>query len=241
MERLGGTVLLVGVIVLSLIIGGAVERGEITGANYASGFPIGVNWSIHITFTNSTGGSQGSNSGAGSGKSTTTTTSSGQGQSPSGSQPFGVLGSLPAPPVWAMGILVVVGLGGAFLLLLRMGVSVQEVELEATLREMERERGHLEKSWSYRLRNAALLRYYLLMRKACLKVGLRDEPAETPQEYVERVSMFFRVDGSQASQFASAVNRSSYGEELSELEAATASRFMSSFVEVIRARAIEGR
>jgi hypothetical protein len=102
---------------------------------------------------------------------------------------------------------------------------------------MEQQRKYLEETWSYKLRNAALLRYYLLMRRACLKVGLMDEPAETPQEYVGRVSSFFEVERSDASKFALAVNRSRYGEELSEREAAEASKFMGAFAEVIRRRA----
>jgi hypothetical protein len=79
------------------------------------------------------------------------------------------------------------------------------------------------------------------MRRACLKVGLRDEPAETPQEYVGRVSSFFRVEKSEAVRFATAVNRSRYGEELSELETGEASKFMGAFADVIRRRAGAGR
>jgi hypothetical protein len=115
------------------------------------------------------------------------------------------------------------------------------LDLEDTLQGMEQQGKYLEETWSYRLRNAALLRYYLLMRKACLRIGLRDEPAETPQEYVGRVSSFFKVEKSEAAKFASAVNRSRYGEELSEAEVGEASKFMGAFADVIRRRASEGR
>jgi hypothetical protein len=131
---------------------------------------------------------------------------------------------------------------GACLLILRLRTTrVRVLDLESTLQEMEQERKYLQETWSYRLRNAALLRYYLFMRRACLKVGLRDEPAETPQEYVGRVSSFFKVEKSEAAKFASAVNRSRYGEELSKLEAGEVSKFMGAFADVIRRRAGEGR
>jgi len=123
------------------------------------------------------------------------------------------------------------------MLVLRLRTSVQVLDLEGTLRAMEEQRKYLEESRSYKLRNAALLRYYLLMRRACLKVGLRDEPAETPQEYVERASSFFKVEELEAGKFASAVNRSRYGEELSQTESMEVSKFMSSFADVIRRRA----
>jgi hypothetical protein len=147
---------------------------------------------------------------------------------------------LPVFPVWFLALVAVITLGGACLLILRLRTSVRVLHLEDTLREMEQQRKYLEETWSYRLRNAALLRYYLLMRRACLKVGLRDEPAETPQEYVGRISSFFEVEKSEANKFASAVNKSRYGEELSALEAREASRFMSAFADVIRRRASEG-
>jgi len=113
--------------------------------------------------------------------------------------------------------------------------------LEGALQDMEQQRKYFEETWSYKLRNAALLRYYLLMRRVCLKIGLRDEPAETPQEYIDRVSTFFKVEKSEAVKFASAVNRSRYGEELSEAEAGEASRFMGAFADVIRRRASDAR
>ena len=241
MGRPSGVVLLACVIVLLVMVAGAVERGEIAGANYASGFPIGFNWSIKLPQSNSTGGSQGGNPGKGGNITTVTTTESGSHQNPTQSQAPGMLVSLPTLPLWALGALAVIGFGGVCFLILRLGSSVHEVDLDSTLKEMEQERRYLERSWSYKLRNAALLRYYLLMRKACLKIGLKDEPAETPQEYVGRISSFFEVDQSQASQFALAVNRSSYGEELSESEAEIASKFMSGFVEVIRKSVSNGQ
>lgn len=149
--------------------------------------------------------------------------------------------ALPVSLTWFLAGVAVLCLGGACLLILRPRTSVRVLDLGETLQEMEKQRKYLEETWSYRLRNAALLRYYILMRRACLKVGLRDEPAETPQEYVGRVSSFFEVQKSEAAKFAYAVNRSRYGEELSELEAGEASKFMGAFAEVIRRRAGEVR
>lgn len=245
MDRLNGVVLLACVCVLLVVVSGAVERGKVAGANYNGSFPIGdfgLNWvGKTTTQTNTTAGAQTNHTETGGGKTNQTSTKAGNPVELYVSRFFAPLDFLPALPAWFLAAIAAVGFGGAFLLILRLKTSVHVLDLETTLEEMEQERKHLAETWSYRLRNAALLRYYILMRRACLKVGLRDEPAETPQEYVGRVSSFFEVEKSEATKFASAVNRSRYGEELSELEAGEASKFMGAFADVIRRRAGEGR
>lgn len=246
MDHLRGVVLLVCVCALLVVVSGAVESGKVTGFNYTPNLsflkgivPPGlVTTTTTISQGNSTGGSHGN----------TTVGSQGNSQgSGGGSLSAGV--SLPPVlsdflrvlPTWFLAVIAVAFFGGACLLILRIKTSEHVLDLEGTLEEMEQQRKYLEETWSYKLRNAALLRYYLLMRRACVKVGLRDEPAETPKEYVERVSSFFNVEKSEAAKFASAVNRSRYGEELSEQEAGEASKFMSAFSGIIRLRAGESK
>ncbi|MGP8124392.1 MAG: DUF4129 domain-containing protein [Nitrososphaerales archaeon] len=240
MDRLNGVVLLACVCVLLVVVSGAVESGKVSGFNYG-GFSL-VPHAEGLGSTNSQPGGQSNYTTTGAQlNSTLVGGSKTKGtlplQSPYASY---VSDFLPALPGWFLAALAVMCFGGACLLFLRLRTTEHVMDLEGTLQEMEQQqRRYLEETWSYRLRNAALLRYYLLMRRACLKVGLRDEPAETPQEYVGRVSSFFKVETDQASRFASAVNRSRYGEELSELEAGEASRFMGAFADVIRRRASE--
>lgn len=226
MGRLNGVFLLACVCVLLVVVSGAVESGKVTGFKY-DGFSIVKVLGINLR-VNSTTGTQGNSTGT-----------SGDLQI---YLPHLVLPGFPLVlPAWLLAAVSIVCFGGACLLILRHKTTVRVLDIEDTLQEMEQQRKYLEETWSYRLRNAALLRYYLLMRRACLRVGLRDEPAETPQEYVGRVSSFFKVEKSEATEFASAVNRSRYGEELSELEAGEASRFMGAFADVIRRRASEGQ
>ena len=239
MDRLEGVVLLAGVCVLLVVVSSAVESGNVAGFNY-SGLPIGRLFGGIGAKTNSTTVSQTSTT---TGVQTISTTGGGKtgGTSPFNWPSLSFPSFLLVLPAWFLAAVATVCFGGACLLILRLRTTVHVLDLESTLQEMEQQQKYLQETWSYRLRNAALLRYYLLMRRACLKVGLRDKPAETPQEYVGRVSSFFKVEKSEAARFASAVNRSRYGEELSELEAGEASKFMGSFADVIRRRAGEGR
>jgi len=243
MDRLDGVVLLACVCVLLVVVSGAVESGRVAGFNFSGGFSI-----IKSLFAyfggNSTIGARGNSTIGTQGNLTKTSTSLTNESSLPNWTPYPpvfspYLSFLTVLPAWSLAAIAVACFGGAFLLILRLRTSVHVVDLESTLLEMEQQMKYLEETWSYKLRNAALLRYYLLMRRACLKVGLRDEPAETPQEYVGRVSSFFKVEKSEATKFASAVNRSRYGEELSELEVGEASRFMGAFADLIRRRAGE--
>jgi hypothetical protein len=249
MHRLDGVVLLACVCVLLVVVSGGVESGKVVGFNF-DGFSLGFlgRIGIHVnpttgTQVNSTTSTQVSYTTSTQGNyssSETKTTMNTSGGSPINSPP-NPFEYLPALPVWLLATVAVVCFGGASLLILRRRTNVRVLDLEGTLQEMDQQRTYLEETWSYKLRNAALLRYYLLMRRACLSVGLRDEPAETPQEYVRRISSFFKVENPEATEFASAVNRSRYGEELSELEVRKASKFMGAFADVIRRRAGENR
>ena len=240
MDGLNGVVLLACVCVLLVVVSGAAESGKVTGFNYA-GFPLKYLFGWIGVPRNFTTGAPISFTTITLGNITKTVAGGTSGASLPNWLSLPFLPSLPVLPAWFLAAAAVVCFGGACLLILRLKTSVHVLDLEDTLQEMEQQRKYLEEKWSYRLRNAALLRYYLLMRRACLRVGLQDEPAETPQEYVGRVSSFFKVKKSDAVRFASAVNRSRYGEELSQLEAGEASRFMGAFADVIRRRASEGR
>ncbi len=238
MPRAGSIVLLAFVCALLVVVAAGAESDNVHGFNY-EGFSIG-NLLQGLGYRSASSGSNPGNS-------TVTTRTNSTAASASGGSPSGASGPLPsfptvsaAVPDWLVAGAALACAGGAFVLVLRRRATVTVVDLGRTLEEMEHERKRLEGGWSRRLRNAALLRYFLLMRRACVKVGLRDEPAETPQEYVRRVSTFFGVDRSEAEGFASAVNRSRYGEELTEAEAREASRLMGIFSDVIRRKAGEG-
>jgi hypothetical protein len=237
MDRLDGVVLLACVCMLLIVVAGAVESGKVAGFRYGDSSIaklLGISGRV-----NPTTGAKGNTTTVVPGNSTATNGGKTKGTSwLNFSLPI-LPNLLPVLPAWFLVTVAIVCFGGACLLILRLRTDVHVLDLENTLQEMEQQRKYLEERWSYKLRNAALLRYYVLMRRACLRVGLQDEPAETPQEYVGRVSSFFKVEKSEAAMFASAVNRSRYGQELSELEVGRASKFMSGFADLIRRRASE--
>lgn len=235
MEKPDGASLLVFVCILVIVVLSAVESGRIVGANY--GFTVawnqnGIGQPLYPTATNTTA------------TNTTMTTvtvtreskTNGTSPSPNSQSLFPPL-VLPAwlvIPEWLLTALAVGSFIGACFLILRLRTNVRVINLEDTLKEMELQQKYLAETWSSRLRNAALLRYYLLMRRACAKVGLPEETSETPREYIGRVSTSLKVEAAEASRFANAVDRSRYGEELSQKDASEASRFMSAFTDVIR-------
>lgn len=214
---------------LLIIVLAAVDSGRVMGANYQVGLPIlnlNFSWTRFYVPTNNTGTFH-----------QTTQNSQSVSASQSNQNPFISFGSLvilPTLPDWFLPALAVVCFIGACFLILRLKTSETVTDLEAAVKEMELQQKRLAESWSYRLRNMALLRYYLLMRRVCSKVGLKEEITETPKEYIERASSFLKVDGRYAARFADAVNRCRYGEELSGEEADEASKFMGDFTEVIR-------
>jgi hypothetical protein len=233
MNRPGGVFLLVCICFLLVIILGAVESGRVAGADYKAGYPfLSLNFSGWTRFHNTV-------------NITTTVRQSTHGApnlppvSPSQNPfiSFASLVILPTVPAWLLTVLAVACFAGACILVLRLKTSETVIDLEETVKEMELQQKHLAETWSYKLRNMALLRYYLLMRRACSKVGLQEKITETPKEYIERAAAFLKVDGTYSIRFADAVNRCRYGEELSREDASEASKFMGDFTEVIRRKA----
>jgi hypothetical protein len=241
MDRPGGVLLLVSVCFLLVLVLGAIESGRLVGANYTTGLSIlNINFSWIRPYHPPNG---------------TTNTGSGRLTYPNGSSigglshtsttlnqnPFALFAplALPAIPDWLLTILAVACFAGACLLVLRFETRTSVTDLEETIKEMELQQKRLAEAWSYGLRNTALLRYYLLMRRACSGVGLQEGLTETPTEYIERASSFLRVDKTEAAKFAGTVNRCRYGEELSVGDANDASKFMRDFTDVIRRRANE--
>lgn len=229
MERPEGIILLAGVCLLLVIVLSTVESGRVAGANYQAALPIPFDLSgllrYHQPNLTGTANQQGS-------KPNQNLTPNQQNQNPFSL--FASLALLPALPDWLLPVLAIACFVGACFLILRLKTGVSVVDLEETIREMEAQQKRLAESWSYKLRNMALLRYYLLMRRACSSVGLQERPEETPKEYIERASSFLKVDDTYAAKFADAVNRCRYGEELSEEDAREASTFMGEFTDVIR-------
>ena len=88
-------------------------------------------------------------------------------------------------------------------------------------------------SWSAKIRNSALLKYYVLMAEICSKVGIVDRAEETPHQFIGRAALELKVEGEVAEEFAEVVDRAHYGAELSEDEVSAASGFMDSFTKAL--------
>jgi hypothetical protein len=131
---------------------------------------------------------------------------------------------------------IVFSLGAGMVILLLRRQNPKVFNLRGLIDEMENQRSNFVGSWSRRLRNAALLRYYVLMAQVCAKVGIADEPAETPHEFIGRASSELEVAGPDSIRFADMVDRAHYGVELSSNEIEDASRFMDSFAKTIMNR-----
>ncbi len=153
------------------------------------------------------------------------------------------LTSMPAPASGGFDVLssswLVVALAASLVLIgalyLRLPTrSGAAVDLEADFTEMHEQLAKVGQEADYKVRNAALLRYYALVRKVCSKTGLVDGKSETPKEYISRISSKLRVDPAGAQSFATAVNEAMYGVELAPERAQGLSRFMGSFAEDIR-------
>jgi hypothetical protein len=106
-------------------------------------------------------------------------------------------------------------------------------DLKGAIKELQNQRKYFVGSWSKKMRNAALLRYYLLMAQICAKVGIEDQPADTPHQFIGRAATELDVGAAEAERFADVVDRAHYGLELSADEVADASSFMDSFTKVI--------
>jgi len=229
-EKPEGIILLACVCLLLVIVLSAVESGNVVGANYKAGLPIfGLNFTFSrgyypLNFTRAV-----NKSGSGVNQNPRPNLTS---QSPFVSFPS--LALLPTLPNWLLPVLAIACFIGACFLILRLKTGGTIVDLEETIKEMEMQQKRLAESWSYKLRNMALLRYYVLMRHACSTVGLQERLAETPKEYIDRASSFLKVDSAYAARFADAVNKCRYGEELTGDDASEASKFMRDFTDVIR-------
>lgn len=142
---------------------------------------------------------------------------------------------------WYIYVVLAAALVLAFTLLIRSGRKGGEVyDFAGALAEIVEERSRLKGSWSSRLRNATLLRYYSLMRRVCTRVGIKEVPAETPREYIGRVTKELNMDPKESEKFTEVFNRARYGLELSEKEVEEASGFMGGFVDIIRRRTENG-
>jgi hypothetical protein len=233
-----GTSLFLAVFALLTVVVSSVASGKIAGANYTAGFAIpGLNFTWLQRGLQS--GNTNASSGAGQSETNISTSSAHVGITPVSSDflfpPIDVALSLPG---WLLLTAAVGFLSISVILILRLKTGILTIDLNRTIREMEEQQKRLSNSWSYRLRNRALLRYYTLLVRACTKIGLKEIPTETPMEYIQRASSFLNVDGKEASRFAAAVNRCRYGEELSTDDAAAASVLMGQFTRVIRSKTL---
>lgn len=135
---------------------------------------------------------------------------------------------------WPLYLLVAIALAAGLTLLMRSSSQTTVYDFAAALDQLDKQRSELEGSWSHKLRNAALLRYYSVMRNVCEKMGLPDAPSETPAEYLVRIAKAFKVDVPDARGFAAAFERARYGGELSDTEAKDTAMHMAKFVDGLR-------
>ena len=217
------------------VVLGAVQSGRLSGLQSLGGPPIprfGLNSTLPGGPSPWAAVMAGANSSI---PSVTSTAPSGGGTGASVFVPPGL-----SIPGWYVYVLLgaAVILGAVFLT--RRGGGANAIGFPAIHEELEAETRRVLASWSSGLRNAALVRYYSLVRRACAMVGIEDVPAETPREYLERVATELKLNRVEARSFAGIFNRARYGQELSELEGREASEFMGSFVEVIRERTSHG-
>jgi len=146
-------------------------------------------------------------------------------------QPF----RIPIPnSYWLLYVLSGLAALSALWFFLRSSKAGSVYDFAADLEGLEKARRMLEGSWSYRLRNAAVVNYYLLVRKMGAQLGVKEATHETAKEYLDRVSLELKVDLTQSRRFADVFSRARYGLELTDSEIQEASKFMGGFVEGIR-------
>jgi hypothetical protein len=232
------TALLVSVLTLLVIVMAAAESGVGPSAAVPGGSPgtrrttqTGRTTSIGQTTVKSTTTHRTTRTTPSSGGSTNTTSVGG---AATGAAALGPSLELVA---WYVLVPAAVCLAGGMVALLIRKERPRIFDLKAVVKEMENQRDYFANSLSKRLRNAALLRYYVLMAEACAKLGIADRPADTPHEFIGRASIELRVGAEDAERFAEVVDRAHYGEELSVEEVASASKFMDSFTTVVIGRA----
>jgi len=149
----------------------------------------------------------------------------------------GVSGLSTEMVAWYILIPIFLCLGGGMVALLIRRQKPDVFDLKGTIAEMESQRDYFIGTWSQKLRNAALLRYYVLMAQVCAKVGIEDRPTDTPNEFIGRASTELNVQGADSAKFADVVDRAHYGAELSGDEVAEASGFMDAFTRTVAGRA----
>lgn len=138
---------------------------------------------------------------------------------------------------WYLFVPVGIGVAALLYLLAREASRPRVFDFKGALEELERQRSQIGRSsWSGTMRNEVLLRYYSLMQKVCGKMGVRDSPADTPSEYLQRVAHELQIDVGQATKFAEVFNRARYGLELNTDEIADASKFMGGFLDGVRSK-----
>lgn len=222
--------LLLGVCLLSILLLSAVESGKIAGVNDA-GPPslLGLHPSnstlerATVATATAMGTSTVSQTTLG-----TNVTSSSTPQSPN-SQDIGVLSS-----TWLVAILAATILAIGVLYLRLPSRPKNVVDLEGEFYEMRLQQTTLEKTTDYKVRNAALVRYFELVRKVCTRVGLVDASSETPHEYIGRLSSRLSVDQGDAQRFATVIDEAMYGVELPPERTQGLSKFMGAFTENVR-------
>ncbi|HYC11635.1 MAG TPA: DUF4129 domain-containing protein [Nitrososphaerales archaeon] len=236
MTRTSDTALLVSVLALAVIVLGAAESGVGPSALAPGGSPPGIHrtsqgghgTSVTQTIARST-----------TVRRTTRTTLSLAGTSGvtsgTGVPAAALLQSLEADS-WYFLVPAVACLAGGMAALLLRKEKPRIFDLKSVTQQMESQQNYFVGSLSKRLRNAALLRYYVLMAEACAKLGITDSPADTPHEFIGRASLELNVESRDAERFADAVDRAHYGAELSGEEVASASRFMDSFTRTVIGR-----
>ena len=223
--------LLIGVLALSVLLVSAVQSGRVSGVVTPGPFKaVGltvdsntlVRTKVMVTTTVTQGGGGGSTIG-------TLTTQATTAAAPPSSGHVDILSS-----GWLVVILAasLVLIGALYLRL--PSKAGDTVDLEGDFSEMHRQTSNLEEGTDYKVRNAALVRYYALVRKVCSKVGIADGSDETPSEYIGRLSSRLSVDSGQAQNFAEVVNEAMYGAELGPERVKGLSGFMGDFVENIR-------
>jgi len=231
------TLLLVSVLALLVVVMGAAESGVGPSTSLPSGSSPGTRRTTQTTHTTSVGQTTARSTTT---RVTTKTASSASGGINATSTAVAGAGALgPSLEIVAWYILVPAAacLAGGMVVLLIRKERPRIFDLKAVVKEMENQRDYFAGSLSKRLRNAALLRYYVLMAQACAKLGVADRPADTPHEFIERASIELKVEAEDAERFAEVVDRAHYGAELSAEEVTMASKFMDSFTGVLMGRA----
>jgi len=138
------------------------------------------------------------------------------------------------PSDWLLYATAGLALAAGLAFLLRSSGEAGVYDFTSAIDQLDKQRSLVEGSWSLKLRNVALLRYYSLMSKICTQMGLADGPSETPLEYLGRVAEALKISQGDAADFAAAFDRARYGGELSDEDARNAAALMARFVNGLR-------